>query len=137
MRMYEESRLERYLLRRAIEQDNYVTVKKMITNNEFLIHSSLSVFMIDYPVHVAVCCGQRRILKLLLNRGADPNTKNKDQQTPAHLCVLHCKHQLLQLLMINGADLTAVNDINLTPLEQAIQFKKKYIKLYYVCYNLQ
>lgn len=128
MRMYEENRVEKYFLQMAIVQGNYVKVNKMITNNKFLISSFLSVQILDYPVHVAVCSGERRILKLLLNRGADPNIKNKFQQTPAHLCVLHNKHQLLQMLMIYGADLTTVNDVNQTPLEQAIKLKKKYKK---------
>lgn len=111
-------------LRQAIEQGNYVAVKRTITRHRYLLHWPTGPTA-DHPVHVAAQAGHQRIVRLLLHRGADPNARNVQRKTPAHLCVLHRRHQLIEILIGHGADLAAVDGFNNTPLDLATLINEK------------
>lgn len=111
-------------LRKAIERGHYDAVKRMITWNRYLMHCP-SGRTADYPIHVAVQSGNQRIVKLLLNRGADPNARNAHRKTPMHQCVLHCRHHIIGQLVSHGADLNATDGSNNTPLDLATLLNEK------------
>ncbi|XP_050440490.1 ankyrin-3-like [Adelges cooleyi] len=111
-------------LRKAIERGHYDTVKRMITWNRYLMHCP-SGRTSDYPVHVAVQAGHQRIVKLLLNRGADPNARNAHRKTPMHQCVLNCRHNIVGLLVDHGAELDSTDGSNNTPLDLATLMNEK------------
>ncbi|XP_060872400.1 ankyrin-3-like [Metopolophium dirhodum] len=105
-------------LRAAIELGNYAAVKRSITRNRRLTHCPIGRAA-DHPVHVAAQSGHQHIVRLLLNRGANPNARNKHMMTPAHLCVLHCRHEVVELLIGHGADPAATDSADNTPLDLA------------------
>lgn len=104
--------------RKSIERGDYDSVKRTVSRNRFLIQCPAGRAA-DYPVHVAARAGHRRIVRLLLHRGADPNARNAHRQTAMHLCVLHHKHQILGTLIEHGADPAAVDGVGHTPLDLA------------------
>jgi len=116
-------------LRGAIEMGNYAAVKRSITRNRRLTHCPIGRAA-DRPVHVAAQSGHQHIVRLLLNRGADPNARNKHMKTPAHLCVLHCRHQVVELLIGHGADPAATDSADNTPLDLATLMNEKYVIIY-------
>ncbi|XP_050548796.1 ankyrin-1-like [Daktulosphaira vitifoliae] len=111
-------------LRKAIERGHYDAVKRMITWNRYLMHCP-SGRTADYPIHVAVQTGNQRIVKLLLNRGADPNVRNAHRKTPMHQCILHCRNHIIGLLVGHGADLDVTDGSNNTPLDLATLMNEK------------
>lgn len=113
-------------LRESIERGNYNVVKRSIKHDRHLVHRP-SGSAANFPVHVAAQAGHRRIVKLLLLYGANPNARNALQRTPAHLCMLYCRYRVVELLFDHGADPTAVDDYNRTPLELATMLNKRYV----------
>eukprot|EP00057_Strongylocentrotus_purpuratus_P016589 XP_011671063.1 PREDICTED: ankyrin-3-like [Strongylocentrotus purpuratus] len=73
----------------------------------------------DTPLHEACSAGHLDIVKMLLEKGANINVTNWDNETALHHA---CKenHQLVaEFLVENGADMSAKNDEQLTPLQVA------------------
>lgn len=112
-------------LRESIERGNYNAVKRSIKHDRHLVHRP-SGPAANFPVHVAAQAGHRRIVKLLLLYGANPNARNAVQRTPAHLCMLYCRYRVAELLLDHGADPNAMDDHNHTPLELATMLNKRY-----------
>lgn len=111
-------------LRKAIELGNYAAVKRAVTKDRHLIHIPTGRAG-DHPVHVAAHAGHERIVQLLLHRGADPNVRNANNNTPAHLGVLQCKHRVVEVLMDLGADPGAADSANKTLLDLAANMNEK------------
>lgn len=65
-------------------------------------------------LHVAVQSDQRRVMRLLLDHGADPNAQNKRGQTPLHYAYKYRFDEAIKLLMERGADDTITNWAGLT-----------------------
>lgn len=59
------------------------------------------------------------IVKLLLEKGADINTKFDGGSTPLHLAASNGYTEIVKLLIDNGADVNAQNDLGNTPLHLA------------------
>jgi ankyrin repeat protein len=61
------------------------------------------------------------VAQLLLDCGADVNSRRKDQWTPLHLASYHGNAEFVQLLIDNGADVNAVDDFGKSPLHDVSQ----------------
>lgn len=82
-----------------------------------LSHNSLQAA----PIHSAVAGGQVEAVRLLLDHGADPNTRQTGGMTPLHLAAQKGNLQIVLLLLLNGADLHQKNDTGETALDMARQ----------------
>ena len=67
--------------------------------------------------------GHKELAELLIAKGADVNTKNKDSTTPLHQASLGGRKEVVELLIANGADVNAKvvsgTKQGLTPLDAA------------------
>lgn len=67
-------------------------------------------FRIITPLQLASQHGQSDCVRLLIEKGADVNLKDRENWTPLHLASA-CGHlDCIQLLLDNGADKTLIND---------------------------
>ena len=73
------------------------------------------------PLYNAVMGGLTDVVKLLLDRGADPNRAKKDGKTitPLHRAVEHHNAEMIKLLLKAGADPNMGSSIDFTPLHRA------------------
>mmetsp|Transcript_50547 Transcript_50547/g.118979 ORF Transcript_50547/g.118979 Transcript_50547/m.118979 type:complete len:295 (-) Transcript_50547:212-1096(-) len=62
------------------------------------------------PLHLAVHEQQVEAVRILLNKGADPNTRNQNGHRPIHWAAMHNDTTILQLLIANGADVKKETD---------------------------
>ena len=81
------------------------------------------------PLH-SLSCGKFksqedgvRVAELLLDCGADENTRRDDLWTPLHLASIWGKLDIVQLLIDRGAEVNAVDDFGKTPLHVVSQNK--------------
>lgn len=79
------------------------------------------------PLHRASTWGNVKIVQVLLNYGANPNTRDKDECTPLH-CAANCRddaysnkspYEIIELLIAHGADVNAKDVCGNTPLDTA------------------
>ncbi len=56
------------------------------------------------PVHAAATVSDRQSMKLLLERGADPNARQQMDYTPLHSAASHGDVEMAELLLAHGAD---------------------------------
>jgi ankyrin repeat protein len=64
-----------------------------------------------------------RVAQLLLECGADVNTRRKDHQTPLHIASRFGKFEIVHLLIDRGAEVTAVDKSGKTPLHEVSKGK--------------
>ena len=65
--------------------------------------------------------GHKKIIELLLEKGADVNSKMENGMTALHLSAWDHEKEIAELLIVNGADINAMNMGSQTPLDRAIQ----------------
>lgn len=74
------------------------------------------------PLYRAACLGNRRMVKMLVEAGADINSRGKSGGwTPLHGSLLASPEKGLHLLLEKGADINAKNDDGETPLWHAVR----------------
>lgn len=71
------------------------------------------------PLHAAANNGHLDVVKLLLERGADPNMKNDVEDTALQLAAFNGQFSIVVQLINEHADLEAYNKFRLTPLHRA------------------
>lgn len=78
------------------------------------------------PLHIA-CKYHPKLIKVLLNYGADINVKNSSYKTPLHMA---CEYKLssVKILLDCGADLNVIDHEGNTPLHVACQHNRKIAK---------
>jgi ankyrin repeat protein len=77
----------------------------------------------DTALHIVVRRGDATYTRFLLQRGADPNIRNKQGDTPAMLAVTENEEPCLQALIAGKANVNVTNDRGETPLIRAVQLR--------------
>lgn len=78
-------------------------------------------------LHYAVMRGNPEVLQLLLERGADVNSRTKTGTTPLHTAVLYNRYEVAEKLLEKGADINAQSTSGVTPLALASAAKNRVI----------
>jgi hypothetical protein len=94
---------------------NYAKVKILIESG---VDSNLSDFG-DTVLHHAASGGHNDIARLLIDNGANLNTKNRMGQTPLHISTRIGYKDMVELLIDKGANININNDEGRTPLHEA------------------
>ncbi|XP_074119384.1 ankyrin repeat domain-containing protein 35 isoform X3 [Sminthopsis crassicaudata] len=71
------------------------------------------------PFHLAASKGLTECLSVLLDNGAEINSKNEDGSTALHLATISCQPQCVKVLLQHGANEDAVDGENRSPLHWA------------------
>ncbi len=71
------------------------------------------------PLHEAAAMGHLEVARLLLERGADVNAKNKHGFTPLHFAAGIGHTDVAKLLLEHGADVNAKDEHGRTPADIA------------------
>ncbi|XP_051157878.1 ankyrin-3-like [Leptopilina boulardi] len=78
-------------------------------------HPEVSEEQTVTPLHIAVILKNKKIVEILLSKGATVNTSNNEGYTPLHFAVMKNYIDIAQLLLDNGADIDIQNNINRKP----------------------
>lgn len=105
----------------------------------FFGHGGLAQWMIDNgadvnaiatnaarvaPVHAAAAVSDRETMRMLLERGANPNAKQQNDVTPLHGAASRGDVEMATLLLAHGAEPGARTTDGLTPVEMARKYGK-------------
>jgi hypothetical protein len=80
------------------------------------------------PLHYAVMKGALPMMGMLLQRGADVNSRTKSGTGPLHTAVLYNHFEAAEYLIDKGADVNLKSTSGVTPLELALTAKYKHIE---------
>jgi Ankyrin repeats (3 copies) len=70
-------------------------------------------------LHYAVMKGEMPMVALLVQRGADVNSRTKSGTTPLHTAVLYGRYEIVEYLLDKGSDIDAKSSSGATPLSLA------------------
>jgi ankyrin repeat protein len=73
------------------------------------------------PIHAAATTGNREMVQLLLDRGADPNQRQQSGYVAIHTAALHGDREMAEMLLRAGADPRLANDEGTTAEDLARQ----------------
>ncbi len=74
----------------------------------------------DTALHLAAVHGRVKVVKLLLERGAEVNAKQKSELTALHLASLNGHTEVVKLLLERDAEVNAKQESGITPLHYSI-----------------
>lgn len=69
-------------------------------------------------LHLAVQTGRKEVSQVLIQYGADINSKNKNHQTPVYLSAVGGHEGVLRMLIYQGGDINARESQQKTPLHR-------------------
>lgn len=102
----------------AVKSGDLDRVRELLVDNSSLIASEN--FFGDTALHIAVTSGNNDMIKVLLEAGADVNTKGASGVTPLHLASFYGNEKIAETLLSAGADVNAAGyRHNDTPLHVA------------------
>ena len=107
-------------------KDDVEPVRKLIQANPKLVNARLDAGG-HRALHLASLYGFRKIVKLLLDAGAEPRARNRYGDTAVHDAILNNHKPVVELLLAAGADLTAKGSNKETPLVLAVERKRNAI----------
>jgi hypothetical protein len=93
-------------LHHCAENGFTTSVKRLLSIRNIIVNVKDDEYGMT-PLHYAAWNGHVEITRLLLQKGADVNAKNKYGFTPLHLAALNGHIDILHFLVENGADLEA------------------------------
>ncbi len=117
---------------------SYTAIQRMIVNKNFqndekadMIEAMLKqkkykndVNFIDKhgytALDLAVIHNSPKIVKILLENGANPNMKDKNGYTPLHRAIIRYSYEIVELLLKNKADPNIKDKHGYTPLHRAV-----------------
>lgn len=73
------------------------------------------------PLHSAAAAGHTKIVKMLLEHGADANIREQGGFTPLHAAAQNGDVETIRALLLGGADLTIKSEDGKSPLDLAMQ----------------
>jgi ankyrin repeat protein len=73
------------------------------------------------PIQSAAAAGHEKIVRMLLQLGADPNIREGNGYTPLHAAAQNKDIDMIHTLIYGGADLTLVGKDGKTPLDIAVE----------------
>ena len=73
------------------------------------------------PIQSAASRGHRKIVRMLLEHGADPNIREQGGYTPLHAAAQNGDDEMIRLLLYGGADLTIASNNGRTALDLALE----------------
>jgi uncharacterized protein len=77
------------------------------------------------PLHSATAGGHTKLVKLLLEHGADPNARQVGGFTPLHAAAENGDLESIRALLFYGADADAKSSEGKSPLDYALESKKR------------
>ena len=105
-------------LQSAIAKGDYMVAVKMIEQGADVEAKDSGAGA--SALHYAVMKGEMPLVSLLLQRGADVNSRTKSGTTPLHTAVLYKQTEIAEYLIEKGADVNAKSASGATPLGLAI-----------------
>ena len=105
---------------RKTTQEEYETVKQCLQNGL----DANEIFEDRYTLLLpSTCCGDEKLVRLLIDHGADVNFRSKLGMTPIYLASQHDAYDLTKLLIENGAniDVPSTNEVKSPLIESTIQ----------------
>ncbi|MDQ7824180.1 MAG: ankyrin repeat domain-containing protein [Candidatus Eremiobacteraeota bacterium] len=106
----------------AIVSGNADSVKAMLDKNPGLVKQAESKLGLT-PLHVAVMCGNKDIVKLLIAKKADVNAQAKSGNTALHFAAALGFDEIIKLLIAAKGDVNKENAHAWTPLQYALAFR--------------
>jgi ankyrin repeat protein len=73
------------------------------------------------PIQSAAAAGREKIVRMLLQNGADPNAREQGGYTPLHAAAQNGDKPMIRTLLYGGADLGLRSDEGETPLDLALR----------------
>jgi hypothetical protein len=80
------------------------------------------------PLHYAVMKGALPMIGMLVQRGADVNSRTRSGTAPLHTAVLYNHYEAAEYLIAKGADVNLKSTSGVTPLELALTAKYKHLE---------
>lgn len=102
----------------ATEQNKHECIKvllKMGSKIEFKTEKGNPILSFATPLHLAAYYGKYEAAKVLLQEGANPNSKDINDSTPLHIAIKQNQFQIIELLKLFGADLKAKDKDGFAP----------------------
>ncbi|KAI5702538.1 hypothetical protein M8J76_008663 [Diaphorina citri] len=93
------------------------------------------VYWGEYPLTFAACLNQEECYRLMLARGANPDSQDTNGNTVLHLLTIYEKIQTFDMAYELGADLSVRNIQNLTPLTLAAKLAR--IEMFFHILNIE
>jgi len=93
-----------------------------ITNRGSLISEEEATFEMCTLLHVAAASNNERMVKLLIELGADVNSKDACDLTPLHYAAMYGKTEIEKLLIEKGAEVDPKDTFSRTPLYYALGY---------------
>ncbi|KAL5009533.1 hypothetical protein ScPMuIL_011838 [Solemya velum] len=93
----------------AAEEDKYDALEKLLSYGNVQKLIDRSDRYDNNPLHIAATNGFLRIVKLLLKKGADLDSKNEEEHTPLHLAARYGRTNTVREIVHQG-DKSVVND---------------------------
>ena len=73
------------------------------------------------PIQSATAAGHAKIVRMLLENGANPNVREQGGYTPLHAAAQNGDEEMIRALIFGGADLNIKSDDGRTPLDLAME----------------